>query len=35
MKVKKEYENTKLRWLTEEELESLNHKLIDEIEDGF
>ncbi|MGU8556620.1 hypothetical protein ACV3OY_15040 [Clostridium perfringens] len=30
---KKEYENTKLRELTEEELESLNHKLINEIED--
>ncbi|GAA0068311.1 hypothetical protein UT300002_30960 [Clostridium perfringens] len=28
---KKEYENTKLRELTEEEKESLNNKLIDEI----
>ena len=32
---KKEYENTKLRELTEEELESLNYKLVDELEDDF
>ena len=32
---KKEYENTKLRELTEEEKESLNHKLINEMEDSF
>ncbi|MGU8435567.1 hypothetical protein ACV3RS_16655 [Clostridium perfringens] len=32
---KKEYENTKLRELTDEEKESLNYKLIDEIEDDF
>ncbi len=32
---KKEYGNTKLRELTEEELESLNYKLINEIEDDF
>ncbi|WP_459077076.1 hypothetical protein [Clostridium perfringens] len=31
---KKEYENTKLRELTEE-LESLNYKLVDELEDDF
>ncbi|XZI27645.1 protein rep (plasmid) [Clostridium perfringens] len=31
---KKEYENTKLRELTEEEKESLNHKLKNEIEDN-
>ena len=30
----KEYENTKLRELTEE-LESLNYKLVDELEDDF
>ncbi len=29
-----EYENTKLRELTEE-LESLNYKLVDELEDDF
>ncbi|GAA0068255.1 hypothetical protein UT300002_30390 [Clostridium perfringens] len=32
---KKEYENTKLIELTEEELESLNHKLINEVEYDF
>ena len=32
---KKEYENTKLRELTEEEKRSLNHKLINEIEEYF
>ena len=30
-----EYENTKLIELTQEELESLNHKLINEIECDF
>ena len=33
--VKNEYENTKLRELTEEELESLNNKFINEIEEDF
>ncbi|MDM0534866.1 replication protein, partial [Clostridium perfringens] len=32
---KKEYENTKLRELNDEEKESLNNKLVDELEDDF
>lgn len=32
---KKQYENTKLRKLTEEEKDSLNQKLINEIEEDF